>query len=67
MNWSLAREATFNLRVTGGATFFPYQLALGLSVRWMSCLSGPAIRLYLGPFKLWMGVWPAPDEGGEEK
>ncbi len=37
----------------GGLAFFPYQLALGISLRYWSCLIAPAFRIYLGPFKLW--------------
>ena len=38
----------------GGFTFFPYQLALGISIRfWFSLFGFTAIRLYLGPFKFW--------------
>lgn len=35
----------------GGFIFMPYQLALGFSLR-LWC-TGPAVRIYLGPFKLW--------------
>lgn len=36
----------------GGFTVFDYQIAFGMSVRrWCT---GPAIRIYFGPFKLWL-------------
>jgi hypothetical protein len=34
-----------------GITIFPYQIALGCSLRYWSGM--PAFRLYLGPIKLW--------------
>ena len=48
--------------VVGGFEIFTYQLALGISIRWWSCLNTPALRLYIGPFKLWLYI-----EGLEEK
>lgn len=39
-------------KVIGGFAFIPYQLALGISFRiWCT---GPAIRIYFGPFKFWI-------------
>lgn len=34
-----------------GFQIYPYQLALGISLRWWD--SGPAFRVYLGPLKVW--------------
>ena len=39
---------------SGGLTIFLYQLAFGLSFRYLSCLKKVMFRLYLGPFKLWL-------------
>lgn len=36
----------------GGIQFFSYQLAFGITLRWWE--HGPAFRLYVGPFKLWL-------------
>ncbi len=48
----MTREWPINIGpVTGGLTLFPYQLALGASIRWGQFR---AIRIYLGPFKLWL-------------
>jgi len=44
----------FGSRVVGGLALIPYQVAIGLSLRWWC--TGPAIRLYLGPLKLWLSV-----------
>ena len=52
---SRVREKLFEAGpVFGGLAFFPYQLAMGLSVRWWPCIFTPSIRLYIGPFKLWV-------------
>ena len=40
----------------GGFTFYPYQLALGVTVRYWRCIFAPAIRIHLGPFKFWCCV-----------
>jgi len=40
----------------GGATFYPYQLALGLSLRYWPCLFAPSVRIHLGPFKVWGAI-----------
>ena len=49
----------------GGFTFYPYQLALGITVRYWRCIFAPAIRIHLGPFKFWCCVSfrAAPTEG----
>ena len=50
---SRVRELDFSFGpLMGGFTFFPYQLALGISIRYWSCFA-PAIRVYVGPFKFW--------------
>ena len=52
-----ARELNFSVGpFMGGLTFFPYQLAVGISVRCWSCFA-PAIRVYIGPFKFWLGKY----------
>lgn len=38
-----------------GIDILPYQLALGLSLRWLE--GGPHLRVYLGPFKLRASLW----------
>ena len=53
LNWNRAYEASFRC---GGFTFFPYQFALGGSVRYLCCLHSFMLRLYLGPFKVWVNV-----------
>jgi hypothetical protein len=40
----------------GGAAFYPYQIALGMSLRYWPCLFAPSIRVHIGPFKLWGAV-----------
>jgi len=36
-----------------GGAFFTYQLAFGISLRYWPCISSPAFRIYVGPFKIW--------------
>ena len=53
--WYSAHEWFWgNSRAGIGITVFPYQLAVGLSLRWWE--RGPALRLYLGPLKAWAYV-----------
>lgn len=40
----------------GGFTFYPYQVALGMSLRYWPCLYAPSIRIHVGPFKVWFGI-----------
>jgi hypothetical protein len=52
---SRARDWDFHSeRFGGGVTFYPYQLAVGVSMRYWPCLFAPSIRLHLGPFKFWL-------------
>jgi hypothetical protein len=37
----------------GGITFYPYQLSLGLTLRYWPDLYAPNIRIHIGPIKLW--------------
>ena len=36
-----------------GISYKPSRLSVGVSLHYWSCISAPAIKLYLGPFKLW--------------
>lgn len=36
-----------------GFTFYPYQISLGVSLRYWPCIFAPAFRIYIGPFKIW--------------
>lgn len=40
---------------TAGVDLLPYQMALGISVRWFD--GGPHLRLYIGPLKLYASVF----------
>jgi hypothetical protein len=46
-----------NFRAFGGVTWFPYQFALGFSLR-VGEFRG--VRLYLGPLKFWVSVQAEP-------
>ena len=39
--------------VGGGITFYPYQLAIGVTVRYWPRVFAPTIRLHIGPIKIW--------------
>jgi len=43
-----------NFQAFGGLTWFPYQFALGFSLRYGTEFR--AVRLYLGPLKVWASV-----------
>ena len=53
MDWNRVTEYPF---LNGGFQIYLYQLALGLSLRYWSCLGSIAIRIYIGPFKLWFSI-----------
>jgi len=53
MNWKRVIEYSF---LNGGLQIYFYQFALGLSLRYWSCLGAIAIRIYIGPFKLWFSI-----------
>ncbi|KKL59689.1 hypothetical protein LCGC14_2212800 [marine sediment metagenome] len=51
---SRARDWDFDFgRFIGGLTFYPYQFAVGISIRYWSCILAPSIRVHIGPFKVW--------------
>jgi hypothetical protein len=37
----------------GGISFYPYQMALEVSIRYWPCVFAPSVRLHIGPLKLW--------------
>ena len=50
-------EKNFEIgKIYGGLEFFTYQLAFGASIRYLDCLESVMVRLYLGPFKLWLNL-----------
>lgn len=54
MNWTQAAEAYFHRERVGlGITLFPYQLALGISIRYLSDMKSIMFRIYVGPIKVW--------------
>ncbi len=51
---SRARDWDFGFgRFIGGLTFYPYQLAVGMTIRYWPNVFAPSIRIHVGPFKLW--------------
>jgi len=52
-----AIDCDFNWGILGGGiTFYPYQLSLGLSLRYWPCIFAPSIRIHIGPIKLWLYI-----------
>lgn len=52
-----ARDWDFDFwRFMGGITFYPYQIALGLTLRYWPCIFAPAVRAHVGPFKFWLTI-----------
>lgn len=44
-------------RIFGEIEFFPYQIAFGISIRYLSCKGmGWLFRCYFGPFKIWFNL-----------
>lgn len=40
----------------GGFQIIPYQMAFGISAQYLKCYGGRLLRLYFGPFKLWLDL-----------
>lgn len=57
MSSGRAREWYFHWACFGGGlTFYPYQIAFGLTLRYWPGLFAPSVRLHIGPFKAWIYV-----------
>ncbi len=51
-----ARDIDFHKgRFIGGITWYPYQIALGVSLRFF--LSMFSIRIHIGAIKIWIGIF----------
>ena len=48
-------------RFVGGFTFYPYQIALGMTIRYWPCIFAPSIRIHIGPFKIWVAILSGED------
>jgi len=53
MNWNKVIELDFK---DGGFQIYPYQLAVGCSFKYLSCIKAVMFRFYIGPFKLWFNI-----------
>ena len=54
MNWNQVHECEWLYKRWGlAASFFPYQIAFGVSLRYLRCNGSLLFRLYLGPVKIW--------------
>lgn len=40
----------------GGITIYPYQISLGISLRYWPCIHAPSIKIYFGPIKIWLYI-----------
>jgi hypothetical protein len=53
----LARDRDFDIgRLHGGLTWYPYQVALGLTLRYWPSVFEPSLRLHIGPLKVWVAL-----------
>jgi len=53
----MARDKYFQLgRMHGGFCFYPYQITLGISLRYWPCIFMPSLRVHFLCFKFWVGV-----------
>jgi len=44
-------------RIFGEVEYFPYQIAFGMSIRYLTCKNmGWLCRMYFGPFKIWFNL-----------
>jgi hypothetical protein len=43
-------------RIVGELVYFPYQIAFGVSIRYLECIGGWMFRMYFGPLKLWFNL-----------
>lgn len=54
---SQARDFSFCFgRLMGEIVFYPYQISLGMTLRYWPGEFIPSVRLHIGPFKLWIGI-----------
>ena len=54
-NVARARDLDFCWkRIVGGFTWYPYQISLGISLRYWPCIFAPSLRVHLGPCKFWI-------------
>lgn len=52
-----ARDWDFKLgRLSGGVTFYPYQITLGISLRYWPCIFAPTVRVHFLMFKFWLAI-----------
>ena len=42
--------------IAGELEYFPYQIAFGISIRYLECIGGWMFRMYFGPFKIWFNL-----------
>ena len=60
-NWNKVRiiKEFETKHIFGELEFFPYQIAFGISIKYMTCENmGWMFRLYFGPVKLWFNIGP---------
>ncbi len=43
-------------RFMGGFTFYGYQIAVGMTLRYWPGIFAPSLRIHIGPFKAWICV-----------
>jgi hypothetical protein len=49
-----ARDWDFGFKhLIGGLTFYPYQISVGITLRFWPGIFAPSIRIHIGPFKIW--------------
>jgi len=61
INWNKVRiiKEFETKHIFGELEFFLYQIAFGISIRYMTCENmGWMFRLYFGPVKLWFNIGP---------
>lgn len=57
MNWNQVKQFGFRWhRIDGEFELFPYQIAFGISLRYLSCLKSLSFRFYFLVFKLWFNI-----------
>ena len=59
---AMAREFQFHNKYCGGGlTFYPYQIACGISLRYWKCIFAPSVRIHFLCWKIWF-YWKSKQE-----
>jgi len=57
MSQAKAKEIDFQIGpFIGGITLYPYQITIGVSVKYWPCIFAPSLRIDMGPIRIWLSI-----------